>query len=90
MLCRDCLVHLSFVDIVRALNNIKRSGISYLLTTTFPDCDRNEDTVTGDWRVLNLERPPFSFTEGGREFRDKSLGLWLVRDLPTAHDEVLR
>jgi hypothetical protein len=97
LLCRDCLVHLSFVDSIRALNNIKRSGISFLLTTTFPDCDRNEDTVTGDWRVLNLERPPFSFpaplrllnencTEGDGAFRDKSLGLWLVQDLPTVHD----
>ena len=86
-------MHLSFVDIIRALSNIKRSGITYLLTTTFPDCDRNEDTVTGDWRVLNLERPPFSFpaplqlvnekcTEGGGAFRDKSLGLWLVQALP--------
>jgi hypothetical protein len=97
LLCRDCLVHLSFEDIVLALKNIKRTSISYLLTTTFPDCDRNEDVVTGDWRVLNLERPPFSFpaplrllnercTEGDGIFSDKSLGLWLVQDLPTAGD----
>jgi len=97
LLCRDCLVHLSFADIVRALENIRRSGIVYLLTTTFPDCDQNEDAVTGDWRVLNLERPPFRFpvplrllnekcTEGGGVFRDKSLGLWRVEHLPSVHD----
>ena len=94
LLCRDCLVHLSFADIALALNNVKRSGIPFLLTTTFPDCDRNEETVTGDWRLLNLERAPFNFppplrllnencSEGGGAFRDKSLGLWRVDDLPT-------
>ena len=43
--------------------------------------------MTGDWRPLNLERPPFNLpapalllnegcTEGGDTFADKSLGLW--------------
>jgi hypothetical protein len=95
LLCRDCLVHLSFADIALALGNIRRSGISYLLTTTFPACERNEDTVTGDWRLLNLELAPFNFpppvtlfneqcTEGGGLFRDKSLGLWRVEALTDA------
>ena len=92
LLCRDCLVHLSFDDIFRALANIRRSGIPYLLATTFPDCERNEDVVTGDWRVLNLELPPFNFpppqrllnehcTEGDGAFRDKSLGLWSAEEV---------
>jgi len=87
LFCRDCLVHLSFEDIQRALNNLVRSGIPYLMTTTFPQCEINEDIVTGDWRLLNLERSPFHFppplellnegcTEGGGLFADKSLGLW--------------
>ena len=87
VLCRDCLVHFSFVDIQRTLANMKASGIPYLLTTTFPACSENEDIITGDWRVLNLERPPFNFplplrlinedcTEGDGLFSDKSLGLW--------------
>jgi len=46
LLCRDCLVHFSFADIHRTLDNIKRSGIAYLLTTTFPDCEENEDITT--------------------------------------------
>lgn len=93
LFCRDCLVHLSFEDIGKALGNIRRSGIIYLLTTTFPDCAENEDITTGDWRLINLERPPFSFpaplrlideqcTEGSGRYRDKSLGLWRVSDLP--------
>lgn len=87
ILCRDCLVHHSFRDIQRALNNVVRSGIPYLMTTTFPECNANEDIVTGDWRPLDLERSPFHFpqplellnegcTEGGGLFADKSLGVW--------------
>lgn len=92
LLCRDCLVHLSFEDIHAALENIRSSPITYLLTTTFPECEENEDIVTGDWRVLNLERPPFNFpaplrlinegcTEARGAFRDKNLGLWRVENM---------
>lgn len=87
VLCRDCLVHFSFTDIARAIHNLRRSGSTWLLTTTFPDEAVNEDIHTGDWRPLNLERPPFHWpppaelinehcTEGGGRFPDKSLGLW--------------
>ncbi len=89
--CRDCLVHLSFQDIKKALANIKRRGISYLLTTTFTNTQENQDIVTGDWRTLNLEKSPFSLpaplrlinekcTEGNGYFADKSLGLWKMND----------
>lgn len=87
ILCRDCLVHLSFADIDRALANIRASGITWLLTTTFPDQRDNQDIVTGDWRPINLTRPPFNLpqpefvlneqcTENDGRFTDKSLGLW--------------
>jgi hypothetical protein len=92
LLCRDCLVHLSFADIGRALSNVLRSGLPYLLTTTFPECEVNEDIVTGDWRPLNLELEPFGFpppsellnercSEAGGLFADKSLGLWQLAEL---------
>lgn len=88
-----CLVHFGFEDIRRALSNIRASRVKYLLATTFPACQSNEDIVTGDWRPLNLQIAPLHFppplrmlregcTEGGGLFEDKSLGLWLVRDLP--------
>jgi hypothetical protein len=89
--CRDCLVHLSFEDSFRALNNIKRSGSTYLLTTTFPHQQNNCDIHTGDWRTLNLCLPPFGFAPPLRlideriplnGFQDKSLGLWRIADLP--------
>lgn len=90
---RDCLVHLSYADIVRAVDNIRASAIEFLLVTTFTAEPAFRDVVTGDWRPLNLEVPPLSFprplelvrercTEQDGAFADKSLGLWRVRDLP--------
>ncbi|MBP2477464.1 SAM-dependent methyltransferase [Crossiella equi] len=93
VLCRDCLVHLSFEQIWQALDNLRRSGSRYLLATTFLELAHNEDISTGDWRPLNLERPPFNLrepvavlvencTEGGGAFADKALGVWEIDQLP--------
>lgn len=97
-LCRDCLVHLAFADVARALEHLRASGITWLLTTTFPDQAMNEDIRTGDWRPLNLQHAPFTWpdpvelinehcTEGGGIFADKSLGLWRIEALPVASAE---
>jgi 2-polyprenyl-3-methyl-5-hydroxy-6-metoxy-1,4-benzoquinol methylase len=87
ILSRDCLVHLSFTNIFRAIENFRRSGAVWLITTTFPDWQTNADCEDGDWRALNFERLPFSWgapvellnencmeADGG--WRDKSLGVW--------------
>jgi 2-polyprenyl-3-methyl-5-hydroxy-6-metoxy-1,4-benzoquinol methylase len=87
VLCRDCLVHLSFANIARAVENFRRSGASWLITTTFPELQQNRDCEDGDWRALNFERVPFDWgapaellnencTEAGGGWRDKSLGVW--------------
>lgn len=93
VLCRDCLVHLSFAHIALAIERIRDSGSRYLLTTTFTGHDANADIQDGDWRLLNLERAPFHLppplrqivegcTEGNGTYRDKTLALWRVSDLP--------
>ncbi len=93
LLCRDCLVHFSYKDIFRALKNIESSPITYLLTTSFSDRERNVDIRTGQWRPLNLLLSPFNFpdpikvisekcTENDGKYFDKSLMLWKVKDLP--------
>jgi hypothetical protein len=91
ILCRDCLVHLTLRQAIAVLHNFRRSGARYLLTTTFPEYERNHDIATGAWRPLNLTRAPFSWpdpielltercTDDGA-FADKALGLWDLRDL---------
>lgn len=98
LLCRDCLVHLTDAEVRTALANIRRSGIAYLLTTTFPAQPANRDleSTRGSkpkWRPLNLQLPPYNFpaplelinehcTEKNGRYPDKSLGLWRVADLP--------
>lgn len=92
ILCRDCLVHFSFANIQRALASIRKSCCRHLIATTFVDHDVNEDAADGDWRLLNLELPPFNFpppvavlnegcTEADNGYLDKSLGVWRIADL---------
>jgi len=92
VLVRDCLVHLPYRSIWKALRNITASGSKYLLTTTYPQ-QQNVDIFTGRWRPLNLQALPFLFPEpllrrneeieewGGR-FPDRSLALWPVSAIP--------
>ena len=94
ILCRDCLVHLSFANSFAAFRTMKASRARYLLTTTFLDRRVNKDVVDGDWRPLNLEQPPFLLPppnsvivedcmEEGGAYADKALAVWRVSDLPT-------
>jgi chemotaxis methyl-accepting protein methylase len=54
ILCRDCLVHLKLGDGLKAIQNFKRSGAKYLLSTTFPDHAENTDEFRY-WRPINLQ-----------------------------------
>ncbi len=94
ILCRDVLQHYTDENVKKIINNIKRSGALYLLTSTFRDKKANIDPathdkvgnalVTGNGR--NLEIAPFNFplpvfyiNEG---FKGKTLGLWKISELP--------
>ena len=93
VLCRDALVHLSEADIFVALANLRRTGAEYLIATTFIGDRTNVDIANGEWRPLNMQRPPFSFPaplelvderchHTGGIYADKRLALWRFRDLP--------
>ena len=92
ILCRDCLVHLSFANIARAVTNFRASGANWLIATTFPEWQGNADCEDGDWRALNFERAPFNWgppvellnencLEAGGGWRDKSLGVWRLAEI---------
>jgi hypothetical protein len=95
LLCRDCMVHLSYANIRAALANIAGSKVRYVLMTSFPGRGDNRDVVDGDWRPLDFQAPPFSFPEPlltiveeceeeEGSYADKSLLAWRVKDLPIA------
>jgi len=95
VLCRDCLVHFSFANIARAVENFRRGGANWLITTTFREWQTNLDCEDGDWRALNFERAPFAWgapaellnencMEAGGGWSDKSLGAWRLADIATS------
>jgi hypothetical protein len=63
LFCRDCLFHLSFSDIRGFLESFANSKLKYLMTTTHknPYRFKNFDIITGDFRVIDLFKPPFGF-----------------------------
>jgi hypothetical protein len=87
ILVRDCLVHLTNADCLRAIHNIKSTGFRYLLATTFTNVVVNTDIVTGQHRAQNLSIYPYELGEPltvidekspssyAKEF-GKSLGVW--------------
>lgn len=86
ILCRDCLIHLSFRDINAALANFKRSGSGFLLATTHVAVAANEDVRSGGWRSVNLQLPPFNFPQPRQLIVEdaelgKCLGLWRLEEL---------
>ena len=93
ILCRDCLVHLPLQAGASAIRNFVRSGSRYLLTTTYPSILRKNEQlrITGNWRPLDLQLPPFSLPKPVRfinegctqkdDYREKSLGLWDLAQL---------
>jgi len=60
LFCRDCLFHFSLQDIRRALVNICRSNIKYVMFTSYYD-GANHDIVTGAFRPLDFTSAPFNF-----------------------------
>jgi len=86
---RDCLVHFSYSDIIKTINNFRKAGYKWLLTTSFPRRE-NRDIETGQWRPINFERQPFGLkpletinegcTENNGIYTDKSLVLFDLYD----------
>ena len=86
ILCRDCLIHLSFKHARAAIANFKRSGARFLLATTHTSVRVNTDIKTGEWRSLNLRLPPFDFPPPAHLIvedmeLDKCLGLWSLEEI---------
>ena len=86
ILCRDCLIHLSFRSIDAAISNFKKARARYLLCTTHSSVTANVDIPDGSWRSVNLQLPPFNFPEPMKVVVEdaelgKILGVWRLEDL---------
>jgi hypothetical protein len=84
---RDFLIHMSFRDAKSVSANVKRSGSSWLLANTYRNIQENRDIVTGQWRFIDLMKPPYSFPQPKLEIEEnpreaKMIALWRIADLP--------
>jgi hypothetical protein len=95
ILARDVLVHNDNAAVTRFLKAAVASGAAWLLTTHFPGHTENRAIVPGDWRPINLCRPPFRLPEPERQlseeanadhpdYRDKTLALWRLAEVAKA------
>lgn len=96
VLCREVMFHLSFADIRRLIHNGHQSGASYLLATTDPTIAYNADILSGDYRMLNIEKPPLNFPRPILTIPDDAvvpgrlLALWQLSSLPGIDDNTPR
>jgi hypothetical protein len=90
--CRDCLQHLSYANVHKALCNFKCSGSKYLLATSYPKTWINHDIEDGGYRALNLRNTPFnlpkplfkireSYNSNSENEVDKTMYLYKLSDL---------
>lgn len=89
--CRDCFIHLSKNEIIKAIKNFKKSGSKYLLMTHYKDKRIYQEIPAGHFRQLNFTLEPFNFPEPieilddnenypNHSF-DKCLALWKLVDI---------
>ena len=55
--------------------------------STYRNIRENRDIVTGQWRFIDLMKPPYSFPEPKLEIEEnpregKMIALWRIADLP--------
>lgn len=60
VITRDCFVHLSNQNIINSIENIKKSGSRFLLSTSFTKFCENSNIEDGEWREINLMIHPFN------------------------------
>jgi len=81
VICRDAMMHMPLEDGLAALANLRRTGATWLVLTSFAE-GRNEDVAPGDFYHINLEAAPFALgkpwtvIEDDWRHPDKFLGVW--------------
>ena len=82
VICRDVLFHLPNEDILKIINKIVDSPSKYLLITNHiameTDSFENTDISTGDFRRIDLFKPPFSLPK----YFILNIDDWLYPDPP--------
>jgi hypothetical protein len=82
VLCKDCFIHLRNKDVLDVIENFKKSGMKWMLASTYP-VDFNKQILMGHFRPVNLELPPFNLpapiekiADHAEDGTERYLGLW--------------
>jgi SAM-dependent methyltransferase len=76
ILCRDCMIHIPNDKVIEILDNIKRSGIRWVMLTTYPDVTENKKIREGSWRKINLQAAPFNLPAPVILWDEKETAKW--------------
>jgi hypothetical protein len=88
VLCREVLFHLGFDEIAALLRNVASKPRRWLIATTDASTWFNADIRCGDYRVLNLQLPPFRFPapdytiDDSAQIPGRQLAVWAFDRLP--------
>jgi 2-polyprenyl-3-methyl-5-hydroxy-6-metoxy-1,4-benzoquinol methylase len=61
IIAKDVLVHFPTKDVLKVINNFRKSGIKYIFLSHFPTITKNSDLIIhGQWRPINFTKAPFN------------------------------
>lgn len=75
LICRDLLFHFSLKNMKLAANNLKACHCKYLMSTTFPWVEVNQELTEAElaanwgYRQINLSLPPVNMEEFGKPIK---------------------
>ena len=81
VVCRDAMMHMPLEDGVATLSNLRATGATWIVATSFTD-GTNEEVPPGGFYHINLEAEPFGLgrpwmvIEDNWRHEDKILGVW--------------
>lgn len=86
VLCREVLFHLSFEDGIKLLANMKQAS-EWVLLTSDSSIWFNSNITSGDFRLLNLQQPPYRLPPPAKFIADEAvsrgrvIGAWRASQL---------
>lgn len=82
---RDCVQHLTTNEVIKFINNIKKSKAKYLLISTSEEVVNNlrRESIPTDYININFELEPFNFPKPLYYFIDNNsaMGLWEIKSI---------
>ena len=88
--CRDMMIHLPITLCLAAVAGARAAGVKYILASTFVNATNEEDIAPGNYRKVNLAKPPFDlgspiemlWDPAENMQTDRFIGVWRTAEEP--------